>query len=150
MLQESKDRRIDIRQERRIPVSGLVASEMASESKCGQMVPAMRETGRTIELKDLESSPTSMGIFMKVTGSMTKPMEEEFTFMLTEQDMRVSGWTISSMVMEKNLGQMAQSMKVNTSQERSMEEVFTVGTMDLSIMAIGKRTRSRVLALTPG
>ena len=51
-----------------IPVSGLVASEMGTESKSGQMVPAMKEIGRTIELKARESSRISMEISMRETG----------------------------------------------------------------------------------
>ena len=68
MLKESKDLSIGIRQEQLIPVSGRVDSETVSASKCGQMVPAMRETGKTIEHKDSESSPTSMEISMRATG----------------------------------------------------------------------------------
>jgi len=150
MLKESKDLSIDIRQERHIPVSGKVDSETVSGSKYGQMVPVMRETGRTIEHKDSESSPTSTEISMKATGSTTRPTEEVSTFMLTELDMKVHGWTISSMDTEKNPGRMVQSMKANTSQERSMEEVFIAGTMDPSIMVIGKKIRSRVLVRTHG
>ena len=68
MLKENKDLSIGIRQERLIPVSGRVDSETVLESKCGQMVLAMRVTGKTIEHKDLESSPTSMEISMRATG----------------------------------------------------------------------------------
>ena len=64
--------------------------------------------------------------------------------------MRVNGWMISNMDMEKNHGQMVQSMKVNTSQERNTEEVFIAGTMDPSIMAIGKKIKSKVSVHTPG
>ena len=123
---------------------------MASESKFGQMVPVTRETGRTIEHKDSESSLTSMETSTRVTGSTTRPMEKECIFMLTERDTKVNGWMIFNMAMEKNLGQMAQYMKDSTSQERNTEEVCTVGTTDLSIMATGKRTRLKVLEHTHG
>ena len=68
MLREKKEKHIGIKPERPIPVSGLVASEMGTESKYGRMVPAMRETGRTIELKVSENSPISMETFMRETG----------------------------------------------------------------------------------
>ena len=66
--QERREKPIDIRPELLIQVSGLVASEMDTESKYGRMVPAMRETGRTIELKVSENSPISMETFMRETG----------------------------------------------------------------------------------
>ena len=65
---ERRDQPIDIRPVLLIQVSGLVASEMDTESKYGRMVPAMRETGRTIELKVSENSPISMETFMRETG----------------------------------------------------------------------------------
>ena len=68
MPRESRGRLIGIKRVQPIPVSGLVASEMATESKSGQMVPAMREIGRTIELKARESSHISMEISMRETG----------------------------------------------------------------------------------
>ena len=64
--------------------------------------------------------------------------------------MKASGWTISSMGMEKNLGQMAQFMRESTLLVRNMEEVFTAGMMDPSIMATGKRTKSRDSEPIPG
>ena len=68
MPRESRGRPIGIKRVQLIPVSGLVASEMGTESKSGQMVPAMREIGRTIELKVRESSHTLMEISTRETG----------------------------------------------------------------------------------
>ena len=68
MPRESRGRPIGIKRVQPIPVSGLVASEMGTESKSGQMVPAMREIGKTIELKVRESSPISMETSMRETG----------------------------------------------------------------------------------
>ena len=54
---------------------------MGTESKSGQMVPAMREIGKTIELKVRESSPISMETSMRETGSTTRQTEGASTFM---------------------------------------------------------------------
>ena len=68
MLKERREKPTGIKQEQPIPVSGLVASEMDTESKSGQMVPATREIGRIIELKVRESSHISMETSMRETG----------------------------------------------------------------------------------
>ena len=68
MPRESRGRPIGIKRVQLIPVSGLVASEMATESKFGQMVPAMREIGKITELKVSENSPILMETFMRATG----------------------------------------------------------------------------------
>lgn len=68
MLKERREKLIGIKREQPIPVSGLVASEMVTESKFGQMVPAMREIGRTTELKVSENSLISMETSTRATG----------------------------------------------------------------------------------
>ena len=68
MLRERREKLIGIKQEQRIPVSGLVVSEMVMESKFGQMVPAMREIGKTTELKVSENSPILMETSTRATG----------------------------------------------------------------------------------
>jgi len=79
--QERREKPIDIRPELLIQVSGLVASETAMENKFGQMGLATREIGRTIERRVSANLLILMETFMKVTGSMTRPMAEECTFM---------------------------------------------------------------------
>ena len=79
-LSVRRDPPTDIRQEQPILVSGLEGSEMATGSKYGLMVHAMRETGRTIEHKALENSLILMEIFTRATGSMTRQMGKESTF----------------------------------------------------------------------
>ena len=68
MLKERREKPTGIKQEQPIPVSGLVASEMAMESKFGQMVLAMREIGKITEPKVSENSPILMETFMRATG----------------------------------------------------------------------------------
>ena len=65
-------------------------------------------------------------------------------------DMRDNGWTICSTAMEKSSGPMAAFMKVNTLLERSTARAFTHGTMAHGTTESGKRTKSKVLALTLG
>ena len=45
------------------------------------MEPAMRATGKIIELTASANSLTSMAMFTKETGSMTRQTDREFTFM---------------------------------------------------------------------
>ena len=68
MLRERREKLIGIKQEQRIPVSGLVVSEMVMESKFGQMVPAMREIGKTTEHKASENSPILTVTSTRATG----------------------------------------------------------------------------------
>ena len=112
-LNENRGILTNIRLEQRILVNGSVVSEMVMESKSGQMVLVMKETGKIIEHKALESSLTLMETSMKEIGSTTRQMAMEFISMLMEQDMRATGWTIFSMAWEKSHGQMVQSMKVS-------------------------------------
>lgn len=65
---ESRDQPTDTKQEPLILASGSVDSEMELESKFGQMVLAMKATGRTTEHKASESSPISMVTSTRATG----------------------------------------------------------------------------------
>ena len=150
MLKESRGLLIDTRLEQPIPVNGLVDSEMDTESKFGQMVPAMKATGKIIEHKEQESLLISMVTSMKEIGLTTRQMVTVYTFMSTELDMRAIGWTISSTAWAKNHGQMVPFMRVSISLVKNTVEVSTAGTMALSITVIGRKIRSRDLERTPG
>ena len=81
MQSASKDKHIHIRLARNTLVSGSVASVTDMESRFGLMEHATRATGKITELMALASSRTSMAMFTKETGSMTRRMDKEFTFM---------------------------------------------------------------------
>ena len=147
---ESRGLRIDTRPEQPILVSGLVGSEMDTESKFGQMVPVMKATGKIIEHKEQESLLISMVTSMKEIGLTTRQMVMVYTFMLTELGMRATGWMIYSTAWAKNHGQMVPSMRVSTSLVKNTVEVSTAGTMALSITVIGRKIRSKDLERTPG
>ena len=68
MLKESRDQLTPILLALSTLVSGLVASETATESRSGPMEPVMKEIGKTIELTDSESSLISMEMSMRGTG----------------------------------------------------------------------------------
>ena len=147
---ESRGLRIDTRPEQPIPVNGLVDSEMDTESKFGQMVPAMKATGKIIEHKEQESLLISMVTSMKEIGLTTRQMVMVCTFMSTELGMRVTGWMIYSTAWAKNHGQMVPFMRVSISLVKNTVEVSTAGTMALSITVIGRKIRSKDLERTPG
>ena len=68
MLKESRDQLTPILLALSTLVSGLAASETATESRSGPTEPAMKEIGKTTELTDLASSLTLMEMSMKGTG----------------------------------------------------------------------------------
>ena len=63
-----KDLHTHSRQEPLIKDSGLAASVTVSESKSGQMAPAMKVAGKITELTAWASSFILMAIFTKETG----------------------------------------------------------------------------------
>ena len=81
MRNASKDKHIHTQQALNTPVSGLEGSATATVSRSGLMEPAMRVTGKIIELTALASSLTSMAMFTKETGSMIRQTDREYTFM---------------------------------------------------------------------
>ena len=86
---------------------------MVMGSKFGQMVLAMKETGKIIEHKVSESSLTLMETFMKETGLTTRQMATVFISMLMVQGMKGTGWTIYSMAWAKSHGPTVQFMRVS-------------------------------------
>ena len=81
MRNASKDKHIHTQQAPNTPVSGLEGSATATVSRSGRMEPAMKATGKIIELTASANSLTSMAMFTKETGSMTRQTDREFTFM---------------------------------------------------------------------
>ena len=61
------------------------------ESKFGQMVQNMKESGRTIKLMEKEHFGMQMVIFMKVNGLTIKHKEKACTHILTELNIRDNG-----------------------------------------------------------
>lgn len=61
--------------------SGSAASEMGSANRSGQTGLVTKVTGKTTELTDKASSSTSMGMFMRETGSTIRRMDTVSTFM---------------------------------------------------------------------
>lgn len=72
MLNERKENSIPLKREPPTLDNGLEASEMAMESKCGQMVHATKDIGEITELMAKENSFILMEIFTKAIGSTTK------------------------------------------------------------------------------
>ena len=61
--------------------SGSVDSVTVTASRNGKTVPAMKATGKTIELMDKASSLISMEMFTRETGSTIRQMVKEYTSM---------------------------------------------------------------------
>ena len=87
---------------------------MDTASKSGQMEPATKVIGRTIEPMASESSPISTVMCTRATGLTIRPTARASISMSMAHAMKASGWTTSSMVTVKNNGQTAQSTKENT------------------------------------
>lgn len=121
--------------------NGSVASVMVLGSRSGRMAHAMRGSGVTIELMEMESSCTSTATSMKALGSTTKQMVSGHTFMSTVRDMRGSGKMIYSTGMARRPGLMAPYTKDNTRQGRNMDGVCTLGTTAHAMKVNGTRTK---------
>lgn len=130
--------------------NGLEASEMVTVSKSGLMALSTRANGKIIELMEKVNSFTLTETFTTATGSTIRQMAmESITISMVPCTKDIGEMTFST-AKEKKAGQMARSMRETTWPERSMESVSTVGTMEVSIQATGKRTKSKVLELTVG
>lgn len=121
--------------------SGVEASETEWESKLGLMVLSTREIGKTIELTVMENLLTSMVMFMKATGSMTRPTGTASTHMSTARATKVIGSMIYSMVRAKKAGLTVPFTKVNTLLERNMAGECTDGMMEASTKENGLRIK---------
>ena len=80
-LREKNDLYTPSRLEQHIKASGSVDSEMDTVLKFGQMGLGMRDNGRITEHMAMENLYMWMETSMKVTGSMTRRMDSEFTSM---------------------------------------------------------------------
>jgi hypothetical protein len=67
-----------------------------------------------------------------------------------ERDMKETGRMTYSTVEERKLGLMGRYMKEITYKVKSTDLEFILGTMDLAMRGIGKRTRSKAMVPTHG
>ena len=101
-------------------VSGLKQDfGMERELNFGKTGRSTSATGEMILLTEKVDSFMLMAMFSKVTGSMTKPKEEELMNMRTEPVILVTGKKTVNTVTESRLGQTTRDMKVPMNTERS-------------------------------
>ena len=96
------------------PDNGTMESEMASETKCGLMVRAMRVTGKQTKRTGKASLFMPMETFMKDSGSMTRHTEKALTHMPTALIITEIGSTTSSTASAWSHGQMVPNMRAIT------------------------------------
>mmetsp|Transcript_35447 Transcript_35447/g.41347 ORF Transcript_35447/g.41347 Transcript_35447/m.41347 type:complete len:234 (+) Transcript_35447:55-756(+) len=89
-------------------------------------------------------------MYMKETGSQTRPMVKENTLMLTEQSIKVTGMKIDSKAMVLRDGQMERNTRESTTMARSMEEANSAGLMVLVTMESLKTTQLKATASMNG
>ena len=94
---------------------------MAKVNKHGLMVLNMMASGKKVMPVELVNFTIQMGICMKVTGLMIKPMVKEFICIKAVPSMMGIGSTIFNMDMGKKNGQMG----ANTAE--SIERVKSMG-----------------------
>lgn len=145
MPKERRDRPIRSRLGPHMMASGLEDSETVLVFKSGQMVPNMRDSGKTIELMARENLRTSMVTFMMESGSTIKLMDMVSITISMVLNMKASGEMIFSTVRAKKAGLMAPYTTVTTWPVRNTEWASTAGTMAQNMTVSGMRTRSRVL-----
>jgi len=78
---------------------------------------------------------------MKDTGLMTKPMAMVFTSMLMVPNMKASGRTTCNTARELRSGLTAPNTQEITLLEENTVSVHTNGTMEVSILEIGVKTK---------
>ena len=101
-----------------IPVSGEMAKETAMECSNGLIIPSMKVIGHKIKLMGMGHYFMLMGMYMKATGLMIRPMGKVSILMLMVRIIMVSGKMTSNMVLALKNGLMGQFMRVNTVMER--------------------------------
>ena len=141
MLKEKRDLLTLSRRVQHTPVSGLVVSEMVTESSSGQMAPDMKVNGKTIERMVKVNLRILTEIFMEVTGSMIKLMATVSIITSTAQCTKDTGVMTCNTAMVKKVGPMALSTKVNTWPAKSMVWAFTAGMMDQNTKVSGMKTK---------
>ena len=93
--------------------------EMVTVDKDGQMGLFMRGSGNLVKPMDKVNFTTLMVTFMRANGLMIKLMAMAPTLMQMAQNMSASGETINNTVLVLKLGLTEQSMKETTQKERS-------------------------------
>ena len=83
---------------------------------------SMMETGSQTKLTAMASQYMQMGMCMKVSGKMIRPMGRDLTSMQTEPLMQAIGRMTSSMAKGQRLGQMVPNMMDLTMKGRNMEK----------------------------
>ena len=117
--------------------NGSAASDMATESRPGQTVLAMKASGAIIKLTVRASSIMSMVTSLMANGVMTKPTDLEHTSTSMAPSMKANGSMIFKTVKEKKLGEMAQSMRACTTKGTNMARVATSGPTEVCMKATG-------------
>jgi len=85
-------------------VNGWKEEEKDSVFKSGPMDPSTMDSGKTIRLMDRAPYTMLMVMYMKVNGSMIKPVDKEHILMKMVPSTLVNGKTINKMDMVLNNG----------------------------------------------
>ena len=96
---------------------------MVLELNSGLMAVDMKVNGEMIKRMDRENLCTQMAIYMKDSGSTTRPKEWVPIPMLMEHTMRVSGSMTSNMAMVLNLGQTGLDTRETTKMVKKKDKV---------------------------
>lgn len=110
-------------------------------SKCGPMVPNMKDSGTKIKLKDLEGSFSQTVMYIKETGLMIKLTVMVSISMPKAQPIKDLGSKTNKKAVEKNNGQMDHFMKGSIFVEKSMAEAYFNGLMVPNTKENGKTTK---------
>ena len=102
-------------------------SDTVEAIKSGPMAVFTTATGSSTRRMGEEDSFMRTETFMMGTGKMTKLMALDSILIRMEQSMKGIGLTISSMEKERRSGPTVQSTKVNTNTERKMDSEISVG-----------------------
>ena len=102
-------------------------SDTVEAIKSGPTAAFTTDTGSLTRQMVEEDSFMRTETFMMGTGRMTKLMDLDSILSRMERSMKGIGLTISSMEKERRSGPMVRSTKVNTSTERKMDSEISVG-----------------------
>jgi hypothetical protein len=109
----------------------------AMEYRFGQMEPDMKDTGSITKLIQRESSYMLMETFTKVNGKKIKPMVLVFIYILMEPCIKAIGKMIIRMVMVCKHGSIIANTKDCIKMVKKMEKGTTYGLMEAIIKEIG-------------
>ena len=128
----------------------LTIREMERANSYGRMVHTTKDSGRMVELTDMENSSTQMVIITKEDGKMTKHTATASSYTKMAQSTSATGRMILSMAKAKRCRLTDLTLKASTKKVKSTVEESSAGTTVRSMTVVGSIAKWKDQAYTLG